>query len=591
MADSSITVRFKGDTASLDKGISQAESGLKQFESVTSNAIGNIRKNWKSLALGVASVGVAFQTVKGAVDNYIIAPLAKAVTSFTATCDGLAKMTQYLLDILSFGAKVGAVVAAFALLKSSILLVTAGIGMLKTAMVGLNALVMKNPMLASVLAVSVALAGLYEVFKKVNSAALDAAKSSADAANAVSEAARKQTEAMKDAATADQGLLDRLKELAAQAEKDPLMKGEIEEAQDLVATLTDRYGDLGLAVDSTTGKITGLATAQDKMLATQKQMMQLQLEKELADVEQEMRDIDKVFKEAGSTIDLNTIGTAAENLWSSLFGDGTQVEASSLTDLEDQYGPRVTALMKRKGQLQGDLAKADPTKYADWVEEDLSGEVTEITEGEVKTNAELDAMAAENKSRKAFVESHTTSKAEVDKRLAEAQADYDASKERYIKAKRSGNPDTFAAAKDVLAGSERNLNEVRATVSGEVRDKARQDRDAAEKAYDEGVAGGKTTAELATLWQAVEESRKRADAADAEYSSAVDRLEEPKAWVQYGVYDALAGGKSTGTFSAFGIEGAIGENTVQQQMLDTLLKLLTTTKEIKEEKQGEGFVQ
>ena len=76
---------------------------------------------------------------------------------------------------------------------------------------------------------------------------------------------------------ADTQRVARLKELAELSEKETLNNGEMEEANRLIKTLTEKYGDLGISIDATTGKIVGMTSATKKMSEAQKAVLQAAL--------------------------------------------------------------------------------------------------------------------------------------------------------------------------------------------------------------------------------------------------------------------------------------------------------------------------
>ena len=99
-----------------------------------------------------------------------------------------------------------------------------------------------------------------------------------------SDAAAKNAAEVQKKIDADNKMIERLKELEELSQKDHLNNSEVQEANRLIETLTERYGDLGLSIDRTTGKIEGMADAQKKMLEQQRNAQKLTLEAELAEI-------------------------------------------------------------------------------------------------------------------------------------------------------------------------------------------------------------------------------------------------------------------------------------------------------------------
>jgi len=83
-------------------------------------------------------------------------------------------------------------------------------------------------------------------------------------------------------AAADFARMDRIKELAA---KERMNNEEMQEAKGLIETLTNRYGDLGLRIDETTGKLHGEATAWSRLVKARREAALAALKAELAEID------------------------------------------------------------------------------------------------------------------------------------------------------------------------------------------------------------------------------------------------------------------------------------------------------------------
>jgi hypothetical protein len=75
--------------------------------------------------------------------------------------------------------------------------------------------------------------------------------------------------------------LQRLEQLAKVQDKNAR---QIKESAGLISTLTDRYGDLGISIDKTTGKITGMTNAQKKLSDAMRKAATLQVKAEMAEI-------------------------------------------------------------------------------------------------------------------------------------------------------------------------------------------------------------------------------------------------------------------------------------------------------------------
>ena len=89
---------------------------------------------------------------------------------------------------------------------------------------------------------------------------------------------------------ADLQHLDRLGQLAA---KEQLNNKEMAEARDLIAELERHYGDLGISVDETTGKIVGFADGLKLAKGRMHELLEVELERELHQLELNMLELEK----------------------------------------------------------------------------------------------------------------------------------------------------------------------------------------------------------------------------------------------------------------------------------------------------------
>lgn len=96
----------------------------------------------------------------------------------------------------------------------------------------------------------------------------------------------------------DKAIMSRLEEIASKHHK---TNDEIKEAQFIVSKLKDRYGDLGIQVDATTGKITGMTGAMERMAKIQLQMKTADVQSEIAEqkanIEKYQNEINRLIKQ------------------------------------------------------------------------------------------------------------------------------------------------------------------------------------------------------------------------------------------------------------------------------------------------------
>lgn len=155
---------------------------------------------------------------------------------------------------------IGGVVAGIAGLTSAIFVGTKAFAGISTAaatlgrvLAGLKAAILVNPWLALAGAIAGAVAAVAAYRAAVSSVPKfsDSAKTALDEG----EAAREQ----------DRADLERLKTLEQISQKQQLSNGEIAEAARLAEQLRQKYGDVGISVDTVTGKIKGASAAQAEL--------------------------------------------------------------------------------------------------------------------------------------------------------------------------------------------------------------------------------------------------------------------------------------------------------------------------------------
>lgn len=124
----------------------------------------------------------------------------------------------------------------------------------------------------------------------------------------------KRLEQMKEQQTAEDKYIERL---SALADRENLGNAEKAEAVRLTDILNSRYGDLGITIDDTTGKIEGLTAAQNKLNAAQKAGRMEQLERVIGIEKEKSDSVASVFMGGGSwysrTMDYLTGGEGAKS--------------------------------------------------------------------------------------------------------------------------------------------------------------------------------------------------------------------------------------------------------------------------------------
>lgn len=137
--------------------------------------------------------------------------------------------------------------------------------------------------------------------------------------------------------------LERLKQLA---EQEKLTAAEQQEAQNIVNALNGAYNDLGLGIDTITGKLNLAASAQDKFNEAMKAATLGELDAEIAELEANLKEL-QAENEA-------LLSYWNNNLWSQI--SGKQEEAQKKIEANGErasaYRQKIWALQKRRQAVQ-----------------------------------------------------------------------------------------------------------------------------------------------------------------------------------------------------------------------------------------------
>lgn len=134
-----------------------------------------------------------------------------------------------------------------------------------------------HPVVAAIAALTVVVGALYLAFRKTQNAVVDNSKAlqeyvdQARKAQAAGEQQRRTAVAM-------------AKDLDNLAKNQRLTNAEIEAAKSIISTLESQYGPLGVAIDKTTSKITGLAEAQAKLNDAMRDQATKEIQKEVGEL-------------------------------------------------------------------------------------------------------------------------------------------------------------------------------------------------------------------------------------------------------------------------------------------------------------------
>ena len=252
---------FGSAGASLLPLFSEGPDGLQQLRE-------EARRLGVSIDAETAKIGAEFTDattrLKSAFSGVGIS-LSKLLTpALIEASNSVARIVSAITDFVEnnpiLTKSIGGVVAGIAGLTSAIFVGTKAFAGISTAaatlgrvLTGLKAAILVNPWLALAGAIAGAVAAVAAYRAAVSSVPKfsDSAKTALDEG----EAAREQ----------DRANLERLKTLEQISQKQQLSNGEIAEAARLAEQLRQKYGDVGISVDTVTGKIKGASAAQAEL--------------------------------------------------------------------------------------------------------------------------------------------------------------------------------------------------------------------------------------------------------------------------------------------------------------------------------------
>lgn len=247
---------MSGEDAKSAKELQDSLAGVKgQFTALT-NAIG------AGAAPAIKAAADAFKGALAAVVRYVKEHRDLAGIAF--------KMTSVLAGV---GASAAAVGVAMKVLPNVMLTITAGIRGVSAALM----LIVANPVVATITALVAVLGFATNGFGLFGESAASATQRLAELRDAGDQQRAD-----------DQARMQRLEELA---QKQNLTNLEFSEATALIKSLTDRYGDLGISIDATTGKITGVGEAQKKLNDLLRQQAIGQVKEEMAGLSKQSKEI------------------------------------------------------------------------------------------------------------------------------------------------------------------------------------------------------------------------------------------------------------------------------------------------------------
>lgn len=192
--------------------------------------------------------------------------------------------------------------------------------------------------------------------------------------------------------------LERLKQLA---EQEKLTAAEQQEAQTIVNALNGAYNDLGLGIDTITGKLNLAASAQDKFNEAMKAATLGELDAEIAELEANLKEL--------QAEDEALLSYWNHNLWSQISGrqEEAQKKIEANGDRAMGYRQKIRALQKRRQAVQegkpgattGEEGKTATTEEKVEAEKQRRQAASDNADAAAKRVAEIDKqLARERKS-------------------------------------------------------------------------------------------------------------------------------------------------------------------------------------------------
>lgn len=258
------------------------------------------------------------------VSNQIVANVAPTLTSFFDTlAKGAASITTLVGKVPVFVSTLGKLTVGF----------MAFAGVAKTIPLIFSSIA-AHPVIAVLAGLAVAVA------------AIDQAMSPIPAKfDAITHSAQTQREELDGVIAADKDAMARLKELQSLSNAGALNNEEMSEAGTLIGELASRYGDLGISVDSVTGKIKGVEQANKRMYQDMVAQRRKALEAERAELERNINS-------------LKTQKTNIENQSTFAYGYNEWISGKNKEDRES-FDRQIEAVQRQLADVNSNLESVD----------------------------------------------------------------------------------------------------------------------------------------------------------------------------------------------------------------------------------------
>lgn len=325
-------------------GLKLARTDAKALSDAIDNAAGSAARLADEMDSGLGGAGrrlmSAFEGVKLSLGDAISAPLSALTDKVGNFLNGL---TEWIDRNRDLAVSIAAIAAGVTGIGGTILgLGLAANGAAAGVLALANAVKMARMAFAFLMLnpYALILAGIAAAVVAVGAAAYQASAYTAQ----LSDSMRKTRERGDELRSQQMDQLDRL---AALAEQEGLTSDQMDEAAGIIDKLQLAYGDLGIALDRATGKLTGVAEAQAKVNKLMREAALRQVQAELAELSRNMSELNK---EQGSG--WNQFWAAAGGLFSG--GPNDALAARDKDYVERQKGllDQYQALLARKKALE-----------------------------------------------------------------------------------------------------------------------------------------------------------------------------------------------------------------------------------------------
>jgi len=416
-------------------------------------------------------------------------------------------------------------------------------------------------------------------------------------AKRAAEAAREHRQEVEKTIQYNNSLVEKLNQLSDLSQDNYLNADGIRTANTLVQELTKSYGDLGIQVDQTTGKITGMTDAVKNIQGQDAERRKSAIEQQLSALRRQLSNAQAAVDE----YDQDTFGGQFAQDFRMMSKDFGGYMGNVLTGNFDRYNAEQQgvaikerdAIQKEITDLTNELARLNDNATLDQIAKEMekarqNAEEQKYLRGlQANTNAgKLEVLHEQyNKTMEIFVHQMTEARRMGDeerfyqlrqqmndyKAQHKAQRDalqmhgeggvYDATvagkQDAYIRALQSGDRSVIETAKKEYEDAEQARLRTVAAASGQDVQKAQEAYDARLRDYNNSE--GASDARRADLWKLVQEAEKDLMSKRQHYEQTTLQAYKPP-------QEAAIQGGAAGTFNAFGIQSILQKNLAKEQL-------------------------